>query len=78
MNGCFLWVTVTIQYMVATEYSQNLSVCEKYKTVQSFKLNFLQNSPLVQLYISASDCKSDGNISGSHFVKDYLAVSLHG
>ena len=29
----------------------------KYKTVKSFKLNFLQNSPLVRLYIAASDCR---------------------
>jgi hypothetical protein len=53
------------------------SICEKNKTVQSFKLHFLHNSPLVQIYTSASDSKSDGNISGSHFVKDFSALSLH-
>ena len=77
LNRYFLWVSTTIQYMVAAECSQNLFICEKYKTVQSFKLHFLQNSPPVQLYTSASDCKSDGNLSGSHFVKDLSALSLH-
>jgi hypothetical protein len=77
MNRYFLWVSATIQYVVAAECSQNLSIWEKYKTVQSFKLHFLQNTPLVQLYTSASDCKSDGNISGSHFMKDFSALSLH-
>jgi hypothetical protein len=47
---------------------------EKYKTVQSFKLHFLQNSSLVQLYASASDCQCVRNIPGSHFVKAYLAL----
>ena len=77
INRYFLWAFVTIQYVVAAQCFQNLSICEKYKTVQSFKLHFLQNIPLVQLYTSANDCKSDGNISGSHFVKDFSALSLH-
>jgi len=41
MNMYFLWVSATVQYMVAAECSQNLSICEKYKTVQSFKLHLL-------------------------------------
>jgi hypothetical protein len=49
------------------------SLHEKYKTVQSFKPHFLQNSPLVQLYTSVSDCKGVGNIPGSHFMKDFSA-----
>ena len=32
-------------------------ISEKYKTVQSFKLHFLQNSPLVQLNTSSSEYK---------------------
>ena len=77
MSRYFPWVSATIQNVVASEYSQNLPVCEKYKTVQSFKLYFLQNSPLVQLYSSASNCKSVGNIPGSHFVKAFSALSSH-
>ena len=49
---------------------------ERYKIIQSFKLYFLQNSPIVQLYASASDCKGVGSISGSHFVKDFSAISF--
>jgi hypothetical protein len=36
-------------YMVASKCSQNQFISEKYKTLQSFKLYFHQNSPLVQL-----------------------------
>jgi len=46
---------------------------EKYKTVQSFKVHFLQNSPHVQLYTCASDGKDVGNIPGIHFVKAFSA-----
>jgi hypothetical protein len=44
---------------------------KKYKTVQSFKVHFLQNSPLMQLYASTSDCKCVGNIPGSYFVNTF-------
>jgi len=33
-----------------------------------FNVHFPQNSLLVQLYISASDCQGVGNITGSHSV----------
>ena len=52
--------------MVASECSLNHFISEKYKTVQSFTLHFLQNSPLVQLHTSAGHYKVVGNISGSH------------
>jgi len=52
-------------------------VFHKYKTVQSFKLHFLQSSPLVQLYTSASGCKGVGNIPVSHFVKTFSALPSH-
>jgi len=42
-------------YVVASECSWNHFISENYKTVQSFKLYFLQNSPLVQLYTSDSN-----------------------
>ena len=47
---------------------------EKYRRSQLFKLLVLQKSPLVQLYTSASHCKGDGNILGSHFVKAFSAL----
>jgi len=50
----------------------NRNVSEKYKTLQSFKLNFL-----VELYASARNCKSVGNIPGSHFVKAFSAIPSH-
>jgi len=64
-------------YMVASRCSRNNFSCEKHKTIQSLKLNLLQNSPLMQLYISSSDCKDVGNIPGSNFVKDFSALPPH-
>jgi hypothetical protein len=46
-------------------------ISEKRITVQSFKLHYLQNSPLVPQDISASDCKGVGNISS---VKTFSAL----
>ena len=61
--------------MVASKYSRNRFISEK--KIQSFKPHFLQNSPLVQLYTSASDCKGIGNMPGSHFVKALSALISH-
>ena len=47
----------------------NYFISEKYNRVQSFKLHFLQNTSLVQIYSSASDCESVGNIPGNHILK---------
>jgi len=55
------------QYVAASEYFWNHFVLEKYKTEQSFKLHFLQNSPLVQLCTSTSSYNGVGNISESLF-----------
>jgi len=64
-------------YMVASNCSQNHSVSEKYKAVQSSKLNFLQNNFLLELYASARNCEGVGNIPGSHFVKAFSALPSH-
>jgi len=45
--------------------------------VQSFKLHFLQNSPLVQLYSSDINFKGVEIIPGNHFVKAFSALLLH-
>ena len=66
-----------IRYVIASEYPQNHFISGKYKRVQSLKLQFLQNRPLVLLHNSASDCKRVGNIPGSHFVKAFSALPLH-
>jgi hypothetical protein len=63
-------------YVVVSKCSQDHFISEKYQTVQSFKLHFLQNSPLPQLHISASDCKDVRNIPGSYFVKGFSALLL--
>ena len=65
------------KYAVASKRSQNHFVSEKYKTVQSFKLHFLQNSPLVQLYSSDINFKGVEIIPGNHFVKAFSALLLH-
>jgi hypothetical protein len=56
-------------YVVAVKCSRNHFISEKYKTVQSFKLRFLQNSPFLQLYTSASECKDVGNVFWKPFYK---------
>jgi hypothetical protein len=58
-------------YTVALKCSWNHFISEKYIGVQSFKLHFLQSSPLVQLYTPASDCKNVGNIPGNHLVRAF-------
>jgi hypothetical protein len=63
--------------MVASNCPQNHNASEKYKTVQLFKLNFLQNNFLVELYASTRNCKGVGNIPGSHFVKAFSALLPH-
>jgi len=60
--------------MVPSKCSENHFIFEKYKTLQPFKLHFLRNSPLVQLYTYASNCKGIGNIPGGHFVKAFSAL----
>ena len=57
--------------MGSSECSRNHFISEIYKTVQLFKLHFLQDSPLVQTCTSVSYCKEVGNIPGSHFVKAF-------
>jgi hypothetical protein len=46
-----------VLYVVASKCSRNHFISEKYKILQLFTLPFLQNSPIVQLYNSASHCK---------------------
>jgi hypothetical protein len=64
-------------YVVASKYSRTHFVYDKYKTVQSFNLHFLQNNPLVQQYTSASDWKAAGKISRSRLVKAFSALPSH-
>jgi hypothetical protein len=64
-------------YVVASKRSLIHFISEKYKTVPSFKLLFLQNSPLLQLYTSANDCKGVGIVPGSHFMKAFSALPSH-
>jgi hypothetical protein len=60
-----------------SECSRNYFISEKYNTAQIFKLHFLENNPLVQLYNSASDCKGVGIIPGNHCAKSFSALPLH-
>jgi len=46
---------------------------EKYRTVQSLNLHFLQNSPLFQLHNFTSNIKYLGNIPGSQLVITFSA-----
>jgi len=66
-----------LPHVVASRCSWNHFISGNYKTVQSFKLHFLQNSLLVQLYTSASDFKGVETIPGSHFMKTFSALPSH-
>jgi len=46
-----------MKYVIVSKCSQNNFISEKYKTLQPFKLQFLQSSLLVQLYTSANAVK---------------------
>jgi len=67
-----LWLCV-----VASECSRNHFISEKYTALESFELHFLQNGPLVQVYIFSNDWKCVGNIPGSRFVKTFSALPSH-
>jgi hypothetical protein len=69
--------TFNCLYVVASKHSLIHFICEKYKTIPSFKLLFLANSPCVQLYTSDNDCKGVGIIPGSRFVKAFSAPPSH-
>jgi hypothetical protein len=82
LNACSIWhycvmLHANFIYVAASKYSRKHVICEKYKTAQSFKLYFLQNSALVQLCTTASDCTGVGNIPGNHFVKAFSALPSH-
>ena len=62
--------------MVASKCSQNHFISEKNKTVQSFKLLFLQLCPHVQQYTSAGNCNYVGDIPGSHFIESLFSSSV--
>ena len=61
-------------YMIASKCSRNHIISEKYKRVQSSKLHFLQNIPLVQLY--TFDFKDVGNVPRNHFIKNVFSSSV--
>ena len=61
-------------FVVHSRISRNHFTSEKYNTLKSFKQHFPQQSPLVQIYISASDCKGVGNIPGNQFVWAFSAL----
>jgi len=63
-------------HVVASKCSQNHFISEKNKTVQSFKLLFLQICPHVQQYTSACNCKCVGDILGSHFIESLFSFSV--
>jgi hypothetical protein len=64
-------------YTVASKCSWNHFSSQNYKAVKSSKLRFLQNSTLVPIYLSASDCKGVGNIPGKHFMKAFSVLPSH-
>ena len=63
-------------YVVASKYSQNHFIYEKYETVKSFKRHFLQNNPLVQLNTSVSDCQMCWKCSWKSFCESHFSSSV--
>jgi len=74
ISGVCLCLT---KHVVASKCIRNHFVSEKYKTVQTFKLYFLKNRPVLQPCTTASDCKSVAHVPGSHFVKAFSGLSPH-
>jgi hypothetical protein len=63
--------------VIASKYSPNYFIPEKYKRVLSFKQHLLQSNPLMQIYTFARECKVAENIPGSHFVKAFSALTSY-
>jgi len=71
-------MTLTLHtYAVASKYSRYQFISEKYETTQLFKPHFPQNSPLVEIYTSASDWECVGDIPGNQFVEAFSARTSH-
>jgi hypothetical protein len=70
-------IDLNLLYVVVSKCSQNYFISVKFKTIQSFKVYFHQNNPLVQPYTSASDWRGVENIPGSNFVKAFSAPPSH-
>jgi hypothetical protein len=68
---------ITAKYMGAAKYYLNHFISEKHKKIQKLGPHFLPDSPLVQLYTSANDCRGVENIPRSHFVKTFSALPSH-
>jgi len=51
-------------------FPESLNIWE-IQNSKSSKPHILQDSPLVQLYASGSECIGDGNTPGSHFMKAF-------
>jgi len=51
-------------------------IAEKYKILQSNKRGFIRNSSLVQIYLSARDCKCVGNIPRSLFGSEFAFLTM--
>ena len=84
MGLCFIYYSCgytnycnIITHMLVSKCAWNHILSEKYKTVQSMKLHFLQNIPLVWPYTSASDGTGVGTIPGSYYMEAFSALLLH-
>jgi hypothetical protein len=69
-DGC-TYVHVSGSFKI---FPDSLYFWEKQNT-KKFKVYFIKNSPLVQLYITASDCKGVGNVPESYFVNALSALA---
>jgi hypothetical protein len=63
--------------VIASKFSGNHFISEKYKNSAIINKHFLKNAPLVLLHTSASDSKAVGSIPGSNFVKASSALTPH-
>jgi hypothetical protein len=67
-NRCFMRVSVCNRLYIPSLIPSVILVTWKH---------FLQNSPLVQLYTSASDCIGAWNFPGSYFAKAFSVLLSH-
>jgi len=63
--------------VIDSKCCRNGFISDKYERIQSCMLHLLQNRLPVPLYTSASDGKNVENISGSHIMNVFSALSSH-
>jgi hypothetical protein len=77
-NFRLIYDTQLVHLLVCnTQWIPRFTLCVRNTNQKSLKLHLLQSIPLVQVYISVSNCQGVGNIPGSYFMKAFSALPSH-